>query len=174
MDIEARKYPIGKFKMPESFPDELIRVMIQDIEKLPSQIKETYNKLSKSQKHLSYRDGGWSALQVLHHIADSHLNAYNRLKLTLTEDNPTVKPYDENLWAALPDANSENAEASLLLIEGIQHKLAQTFSNMKRADFERTFFHPEHQKSFNLFWLISLYHWHGRHHLGHLRIIQNL
>lgn len=174
MDIEARKYPIGKFKMPEAFPEELLRVMIQDIQKLPEDIKTTFQKLSKQQKHQSYREGGWNALQILHHIADSHLNAYIRLKLSLTEDNPTIKPYDENLWANLQDANSENVEATLLIIEGIQHKLALTFSNMKREDFERTFFHPEHQKTFNMFWLLSLYHWHGRHHLGHLRVIQSL
>jgi hypothetical protein len=174
MDIEARKYPIGKAKFPSEYPDGLIRVMVNDFALLPADLRAVAQSLTKKQKHSSYRDGGWTALQIIHHIADSHCNAYTRLKLTLTEDHPTIKPYDENLWASLEDGNSELIEPSLKMIEGVHERMTHTFNNMVAEDFERRFFHPQQGESRDLYWLLSLYHWHGRHHLGQIRVIQSL
>lgn len=171
MDIEAKKFPIGKMKIPAEYTDAIIRVMVNDMLGLPADVSKLALALSKKQLHTSYREGGWSALQIIHHLADTHINAYIRLKLALTEENPIIKPYDENLWAEQPEALTENIRPSLLMLQSAHERMCNTFSAMNPEEWHRTFFHPEEQREISLHEHLSKYHWHGRHHLGHLRII---
>jgi uncharacterized damage-inducible protein DinB len=171
MNLEARKYPIGHTKYQDQLSPELIKVMIADMAALPADLRTAVGALTKKQKQQSYREGGWTATQIIHHIADSHANCLIRLKVTLTEDNPTVKPYDENLWAELPDSLTENYEASLRMVEGLHERICTVLSSMAVEDFERTYYHPGYQKTFTLREMLCLYHWHGRHHLGQIRVI---
>jgi len=118
-----------------------------------------------------YREGGWTARQVVHHLADSHLNSYARFRLALTEERPTIKPYDEKRWADLPDARLGPVEPSLLLIDGLHTRWVELLRSMTPADFERVFIHPD-RGEMTLDHTARLYGWHCRHHLGHLEIVQ--
>jgi hypothetical protein len=115
-----------------------------------------------------YREGGWTLRQVVHHVPDSHLNAFCRLKLALTENEPTIRPYDESLWAKLDDVRLTPIEVSLTLLESLHARWMTLFRSMKPADFRRTMRHPEHEGALTLDWLVAMYAWHGRHHVGHI------
>jgi hypothetical protein len=117
-----------------------------------------------------YREGGWTARQVIHHVADSHMNAYIRFKLTLTEDTPPLKPYEESRWAELPDGKTEDPAISLSILDGVHHRLHRVLTTLGPADFARAAHHPEHG-AVTLDWLLQLYAWHGRHHIGHLKLV---
>lgn len=171
MDIEARKYPIGKRKIPAEYTEAIVRVMINDMQALPEDVSKIALSLSKKQLHSSYREGGWSAIQLIHHLADAQVNAYIRLKLALTEENPVVKTFEEDLWAVQPEAMTENIRPSLMMLQAAHERMCNTFSAMSAEEWHRTFFHPVSQRSVNMLEHLSMYHWHGRHHLGHLRII---
>ena len=174
MDLEARKYPIGKMKIPTEYSDEIIRVMINDMQRLPQDVSSVALKLTKKQLHTSYRDGGWSAIQIIHHLADSQIHGYIRLKLALTENNPIIKTFDEDLWAVNNEAMTENIKPSLMMLEATHDRMCNTFSSMTIEEFNRTYFHPDSQRNVDLLEHLSKFHWHGRHHLGHLRIISTL
>lgn len=173
-DLIQLKFPIGKFTDPGIINLDLISNYISDIEKLPSQIEEEY-KLIKANAfvEMPYRPGGWTARQVVHHLADSHMNALIRFKLTLTEEHPTIKPYLEARWAELSDSRELDPAISIELLKGIHLKLGSILRNASESDFEREYFHPESQKEFKLSMATALYSWHGKHHLGHLRLINS-
>jgi hypothetical protein len=171
MDLEARKYPIGKVKYHEVYTPELIKIMVADMAQLPANVRKVAEALTKKQRSLSYREGGWTASQIVHHIADSHANAYIRLKLTLTEDKPVIKAYDENRWAALLDGSIDNFDSSLKMLEAIHERWCRTWDSMTLDEYDRSYIHPQYQSEVPLKKMLSLYHWHGRHHLEHLRII---
>lgn len=170
---EDLRYPIGKFTMPEKVTDAEVENYINDIESLPGQISETWNKLTDDQKESSYREGGWTARQVVHHLADSHINAFVRSKLALTEDNPTIKPYKEELWAQLEDAKLCPPEVSIHLLTALHLRWSILLRSLGPSELDKTFYHPESKRQFSVRTLLALYSWHGRHHLGHLKIIQN-
>ena len=170
--MEHLKYPIGKFDLEKTDYqlEELLECVLQ-IQALPNELSKLLNGISAENAENTYRPGGWNVRQIIHHIADSHLNAWVRTKLLLTEDNPTVKPYDENAWAAGKDYGFA-FEASYLMLVGIHQRwsllLLETLKTPELLS--RTFFHPEHNKSFSLAQLIAMYAWHGNTHLAHIRI----
>jgi hypothetical protein len=136
-DLELLKYPIGKFQRPEITTDKHIQLWIQDIALLPHQVRQAVKDLTEEQLDTPYRPGGWTVRQLVHHVADSHMNAYMRFKLALTEDNPTIKPYEEALWAELPDSKMD-INISLTLIDNIHARWVTILRGMNATDFERT------------------------------------
>ena len=124
--------------------------------------------LSDPQIDTPYRPGGWTVRQVVHHVPDSHLNAYLRFKLALTEENPTICPYDEQRWAQLPDTMGTPVGVSLMLLEAVHRRWVVLLTAMQESDWSRTFFHPEHQKAFRLDYVLAMYAFHGRHHVAHI------
>lgn len=171
MDIEQLKYPIGKYKSPDVVTDAQIKMWMSEIDAAPALLRKTVEGMSDSQLATPYREGGWTVRQTVHHVPDSHLNAYCRFKLTLTEERPTIKPYFENRWAELEDGRNAPVEASLRLLESVHTRWLMLMRSMTSADFKRTYFHPEYKKEFTLEYVLGLYAWHGKHHVAQ---IQNL
>lgn len=168
--MENLKYPIGRFTYQPY--DEAQRLeYIETIRGLPAQLRKTVAALSPAQLEQPYRPGGWTARQVIHHMADSHLNAYIRFKLILTEDTPAIKPYDEKAWAELADTANTPPEASLLILEGVHARWAALLESIKGGQWQRACYHPERQREISLLEFLALYSWHGRHHVGHLRLV---
>lgn len=167
-DIEFLKYPIGKFQLPESRDSAAVKDAIDTIRNFPQLIFTAVSPLSIQELDTPYRPGGWTVRQLIHHCADSHMNAYIRFKLALTEENPVIKPYDEAAWANLPDA-SLPLESSLQIIKAVHLKWTALLEAMKPEDFERTFYHPEKKKAQTLAEVTLLYSWHSQHHLAHVQ-----
>ena len=161
------RYPIGKFKF-DGPPSEAQRnQFINDIEQAPGEMRAAIKNLSPEQIGTPYRDGGWTVRQVVHHVPESHMNAYIRFKLALTEDEPTVKPYMEDRWADTPDVNSTPLEVSLAMLEPLHDRWVRLLRNLKPADWKRTFRHPE-LGVVPLERNLALYAWHGKHHAAHI------
>ena len=161
------RYPIGKFQWQENLTDEQRRSMIEQIAELPGKVRAAVAGFTEQQLGTPYREGGWTVRQVIHHLADSHLNAFVRFKLALTEDRPTLKTYQQQLWAELADARTAPAEPSLAMLEGLHQRWVIMLRQMSAADFAREFHHPEHGVM-KLERLLGMYAWHGRHHVAHL------
>ena len=161
------RYPIGPFTAITPVSRDLRTSAIGDIAALPRRIRDAVAGLSDAQLDTPYRDAGWTVRQVVHHVADSHMNGYIRVKLALTEDNPTIKPYDENAWAPLPDM-ALPVEVSLRLLEPLHERWVALYGGMAPAQFDRTFFHPEMGTSLTLDHHLQLYSWHSRHHVAHI------
>jgi hypothetical protein len=166
------RYPIGKFQSRDSLTASDRSAMIDQIAAAPNHLRNAVRGLSDSQLDTPYREGGWTIRQVAHHVPDSHLNAYVRLKLALTEEKPVIKPYDEAAWAALPDSRLVPVETSLTLLETLHERWVSLLRQMKPSDFARQFTHPEHGL-INLDWLVSMYAWHGRHHVAHVTSLRD-
>lgn len=168
--LDPNIYPIGKLKSPDAFTDAVITKLIQDIRILPEHLKAVCKKINKKKKlQYTYREGGWNIEQIVHHIADSHLNAFIRFKLALTENNPTIKPYDENLWSETADIQLP-IKNSIRLLKAIHAKWTALLENMDSNDWNRTYYHPEHQKAFALKEVLPLYAWHGKHHVAQIEV----
>ncbi len=163
---EDLKYPIGNFVKPSEFTAELREANINAIRELPGEVACAIHGLDDAQLNTEYRPGGWTVRQVVHHVADSHLNAFVRFKLALTEDGPTIKPYDEAAWAELPD-NEVDTAVSLQLIEGLHRRFSGLLEGMSNSDFERPLIHPE-SGSWTLNGMLALYAWHSKHHTAHI------
>lgn len=170
-NLYALRFPIGAMPIIENSTEEQRQIWINDLETFPKKLREIAQNLSHIQLATPYREGGWTARQVVHHIADSHVNAYIRFKLALTEANPTIRPYMEDRWARLDDSNLP-IEISLHIIEGIHTRWAYLLRGMTSQDFLRTYVHPEHGKVFSLGAALGMYAWHGRHHIEHIKIIK--
>ncbi|MDQ3046211.1 MAG: putative metal-dependent hydrolase [Bacteroidota bacterium] len=170
--MEHLKYPIGKFEHGKIYSTEEDQKHISEIEAFPSQLLPLAHSLRSDQLEKSYRPGGWTAKQIIHHLADSHINAYIRTKLALTETSPTIKPYGQDLWANLPDGKNLNMEVSLSLTEGIHQRWSYLLRSLEEKDFQKKYIHPEYNREFKLSELLALYAWHGRQHLAHLNIIK--
>ena len=168
-ELEKLKYPAGKFSASTIFNKEEVQKNIAELNILPDLLSDTISGLAEKELAYSYRPGGWNIKQMVHHVADSHLNFHVRLRLSLTENTPTVKPYNENTWANLADALDDNLEPSLLIIKGVHARAVNLLRTLEEKDFQREYFHPEHQKTFNLIWLLGLYAWHGRHHVEQIK-----
>ncbi|MDP9269219.1 MAG: putative metal-dependent hydrolase [Acidobacteriota bacterium] len=161
------RYPVGKFEMPESFTAADRERRIAAIESLPAKMREAVHALAPQQLDTPYRDGGWTVREVVHHVPDSHMNAYCRWKLALTEDTPTIKPYDEAAWAKLPDSVKTPIEVSLNLLEAVHTRWVIILKAMTPAEYARKFNHPEMgERSLDQY--LALYAWHSRHHLAHI------
>lgn len=165
------RYPIGHFTPDRESSEATRRAHVDALEALPAQLRTAVSGLRESQLDTPYREGGWTVRELLHHIADSHMNAYIRCKLTLTEELPTVKPYSEGDWARLPDSRLAPTELSLSLLEALQRRWVILLRALDAADFDRRFNHPENG-GHDLNWLIALYDWHGRHHTAHITALR--
>lgn len=171
--MEKLKYPIGRFIEPTKYTQKDRQQFIQVLKDVPIKFKAEINSLSETQVNTPYREGGWTPKQVIHHVADSHMNSFTRFKLALTEDNPTIKPYDENAWIKLSDSNFD-VESSLKIIEGIHARFVVLLNSLNEEQFQRTCYHPESKISMSVDYLLALYAWHSNHHLGHIRIVKNV
>ncbi len=161
------RYPIGKFSFDDEITPEKRRQCIQQIAAAPAQLRAAVAGLSPEQLDTPYRPGGWTVRQVVHHVPDSHLNSYIRCKLALTEEEPTIKPYDEKRWAELEDVRATPVEVSLMLLESLHRRWVLLLESLAPADFARKFRHPE-LGALTLEQNIALYAWHGRHHVAHI------
>lgn len=161
------RYPIGRFEAPRTFDSGKLRSSIAQIAELPAQLREAVSGLSESQLDTPYRPGGWTVRQVVHHLPDSHVNAYVRIKLGLTEADPQVKTYEEALWAQLPDSRAPIG-ISLDLLEALHRRWVLLLQQTPDQDFVRTVRHPE-SGVLRLDQLVAMYAWHGRHHLAHIQ-----
>jgi len=161
------RYPIGEFKAATPITLEMRSAAIAAIEGLPRRMREAVAGLNDAQLDTRYRPGGWTVRQVVHHVADSHMNALIRVKLALTEDRPTIKPYDENAWSALPDAKLPIA-VSLNLIDGIHTRWVALVNGMAADQFARAFIHPELKTEMTVDYHLQLYAWHSQHHVAHI------
>lgn len=169
MKLENLKFPIGLFEMPQDVSNEQLKNWIIEIEQLPENLKTITKNLSIEELNYIYRPNGWNIKQVIHHLSDSHSNALIRFKLALTEENPTIKPYAENLWAELVDGSDDNLHFSLQILEGIHYKWHLLLQNMNENSWNKTYFHPESNKKVTLKEMIGLYAWHCNHHLAHIK-----
>ncbi|HJZ65589.1 MAG TPA: putative metal-dependent hydrolase [Candidatus Acidoferrum sp.] len=161
------RYPIGKFEMPAQVTAALRQAAIETIAETPAKFRAAVRGLNESQLDTPYRDGGWTVRQVIHHVPDSHLNAYVRLKLALTESAPTIKPYAEDKWAQLADSRSTPIEVSLSLLESLHTRWDLLWRSLAPEDFSRKLIHPDHGER-NIDWLVFIYAWHGEHHNAHI------
>ena len=172
--MDHLKYPIGKFEYGKSYTADDNRKHISIIEEYPKELRLLISDFTPSQFDNSYRPDGWTARQIIHHIADSHMNAYIRLKLSLTEDKPVIKPYNQDLWANLPDGKNAPLETSLSIIDAVHGRWGFLLRTLHEQDLQRSYIHPEYNREFRLDELLALYAWHGRQHYEHLKIIKNL
>jgi hypothetical protein len=161
------KYPIGKFSPQESYSENEILAAISRIEALPAKVEAAVKGLSASQLDTPYRDGGWTVRQVVHHLADSHMNAYIRFKWTITEETPTIKAYNEKAWAETPET-SGSPELSINLLKPLHTKWVTLLKGLKSEQLKREYTHPETKKNAPLERIVNMYAWHGEHHLAHI------
>ena len=161
------RYPIGKFAPPQEASADLRHQAISAIADAPGKLRAAMKGLSDEQLDTPYREGGWTVRQVAHHVPDSHINAYVRLRLALTEHEPTIKPYEEARWADLEDARSAPIDVSLALLDSLHERWTRLLRSLDPADFARTFRHPDHGVR-SVDWMLFLYAWHGRHHTAHI------
>lgn len=168
MELEKLKYPIGRFEKPSTITHEILNRWIGDISTFPARLKNEVNNLSDEQLDTEYRPNGWTIRQVIHHCADSHMNSLIRIKLALTEDEPTIKPYFEDRWAQLVDTKRMPIQSSLKMLEGIHERWTFLLQDLNNEQRKRTFIHPEHGKQFRVDENVGVYAWHCNHHLGHI------
>ena len=165
--LEELRYPIGQFSRTQIVSVNEFAQYINEIERLPFDLRKSVSGLSDSQLDTPYREGGWTIRQVVHHLFDSHVNSYMRLKLALTENNPTIRPYDEASWAELHDARQAPVDLSLGMIEGLHKRWMMNLRSLNSDQIARTYIHPE-----SGLWRIdqnaAMYAWHGKHHLAHI------
>src|SRR6185295_12110594 len=165
--MDELKYPIGRFKKLESVTQADRDRMIGEIAQTPANLRSAVKGLTAPQLDTPYRPGGWTLRQVVHHVPDSHINSYVRFKLASTEDSPTIKTYEEQLWAELPEAKTGPVEMSLVLLEALHVRWVAHLKNLAPADFARSFVHPELGK-ISLDVALGIYSWHGKHHVAHI------
>ena len=161
------RFPIGKFHFDGPLSEDQRAQLIADIAEAPAALRAAVKDLSPQQLDTPYREGGWTVRQVTHHVPDSHMNAYVRYKLALTEDDPTIKPYAEDRWAELADSQSTPVEVSLALTDSLHSRWVQLLRSLKPEDWKRTFKHPE-RGAVSLGMNLALYAWHGKHHVAHV------
>jgi len=168
-ELNKLKYPVGTFQNPDQVDESLLAAFILDIESFAERMEVMVQGLDPEQLQWQYRPDGWNIKQVVHHCADSHMNAFIRFKLTLTEDSPTIKPYYEDKWAELADGNANDINMSLTLLLGLHKRWAVLLKSLTSADLEKTFTHPEHGRKITLKENIGMYAWHSNHHLSHVK-----
>ncbi|MBV9073035.1 MAG: putative metal-dependent hydrolase [Acidobacteria bacterium] len=166
------RYPVGKFVYSTELTSSQRREAIDRIQSTPAKLRAAVRGLSTQQLDTPYRPGGWTVRQVVHHLPDSHGNAFFRTKHALTEDEPTIKAYDEQRWAELADARVTPVETSLSLLDAIHERWNYILREIKEEEFSRTLRHPEHGLK-TIDWLIALYAWHGEHHVAHITSLRS-
>jgi uncharacterized damage-inducible protein DinB len=161
------RYPLGKFEPPRTITEELRRGWVEDIAGTPSRLRAAVEGLSAAELETAYRPGGWTVRQVVHHLPDSHLNAYARFRLALTEDEPTIKTYFEDRWAELPDSRTAPIDVSIDLLDALHRRWTLMLKALSVSEWDRRFRHPE-LGPLTLSTTLALYAWHGRHHVAHI------
>ena len=167
-----QRYPIGKFEMPGQVTPARRLQAIDAIAATPAKMRAAVKGLDDAHLDTPYREAGWTVRQVVHHVPDSHLNAYVRLKLALTEEKPTIKPYNEAAWAELADSKSMPIEVSQTLLDSVHARWDRLWRSLKPEHFARVLVHPEHGER-TVDWLLFLYEWHGKHHTAHITELRN-
>ncbi|MEO8568724.1 MAG: YfiT family bacillithiol transferase [Ginsengibacter sp.] len=171
-DKQDLSFPIGKENEAEyysnSFDEKVKGELLNDIKMLPAKLEYAIQDLDAHELETPYRPGGWTVQQLIHHIADSHINAYVRFKLGLTEENPTIKPYDQEAWAELPDTKNLPVNISLTLLHSLHARWYQFMLDMTEEQWQRTVYHPARQQTLSLWDLLKSYSWHSRHHTAHI------
>jgi hypothetical protein len=165
---DTLRYPVGRYDAPQTITADQRAAWLADLREFPALFRQA---AAEADLDRPYREGGWTGHEVVHHVADSHMNSYVRFKLALTEDVPLIKPYEESLWAALPDTRDTPVETSLVLIEMLHQRWCNLLAAITDAQWQRKFRHPEIGE-IDLSYTLGLYSWHCRHHLGHLRLIR--
>jgi hypothetical protein len=171
--MQDPRYPIGRFNYGGAADSQSREHWIAEIGSAPGYLRAAVAGLNSTQLDTPYRENGWTVRQVVHHVPDSHLNAYIRIKLALTEEEPTIKPYDEARWAELPDVPATPIETSLTLLECLHRRWVLLLRELKPADFERRFHHPEQGRSIGLNEMLAMYAWHGRHHAAQITTLRS-
>lgn len=167
------RFPIGEYE-PKPFSIEKKIEWLADLKFLPSQMENAVLNLDEHQLQTPYREGGWTIQQLVHHVADSHINAYCRFKLALTEENPTIKPYDEKSWADLKDVQKLPINISLTLLHALHARWYESLKYISDNDWNnRAIFHPEQKKMIRLWTLLGMYAWHGKHHVAHILTLRD-
>ena len=166
------RYPIGRHDVLAPVTPEQIAAAILDISELPRHLRDAVEDLDDTRLDTPYRPGGWSVRQVVHHVADSHLNAHARLRLALTEDRPTIRAYDEKRWAELPDSRHLEIEPSLAILDGLHERWSHLLGALDPEQFERRLLHPE-AGELTIGQLTCLYGWHSRHHVAHVTSLRD-
>jgi uncharacterized damage-inducible protein DinB len=165
------RFPIGPFTFDPDITHDKRQHAIAAIRETPSRLRDAVKGLTPEQIETPYRDGGWTVRQVVHHVPESHMNAFVRFKLALTEDKPTIKPYEEDLWVKLPDIPRVPIETSLTLLDALHQRWIAVLESMAAAQFARPLIHPQHGEV-TLDWMLQLYAWHGRHHTAHVNSLR--
>ena len=165
------RYPIGKY-IAQPFSEKQLAEWLNDIKFLPQLLENAILNLDEAQLDTPYRDGGWTVKQLVHHVADSHMNAYIRFKLGLTEDKPVINADREEVWAELADTKNLPINISLTLLHALHLRWYEIVKNISEEEFNRTVFHPQHQKELSLWFLLGMYAWHGRHHVAHITALR--
>jgi uncharacterized damage-inducible protein DinB len=167
------RYPVGRFGVEGEITPARRESWIGEVAEAPGLLRAAVLGLSEEQFDTPYREDGWTVRQVVHHLPDSHLNAYVRFKLALTEENPTIRPYEEARWAELPDTARTQIGVSLMLLEALHRRWVVLLRALTEAQWARTLFHPESQQQFQLDALLAHYAWHGRHHVAHITALRD-
>ncbi len=165
------RYPIGKFQRPASLDRAAVDAAITTIAETPARLRAAIAGLTAAQLDTPYRDGGWTVRQLVHHVPESHINAYTRCKLALTEDEPTIKPYEEGLWAKLPDIQPTPVDVSLTMLDALHARWVILLRALQPGQWQRTFRHPE-SGVWRVDELAALYAWHGSHHVAHVTTLR--
>ncbi len=165
--LDDKTYPMGKVNYVDFTKEVLYRSIIM-VEAAPVKLRQRITTLNEEELELTYRDGGWCVRQIVHHLADSHMNMWIRFKHTLTTDNFTIQPYNENVWANMQDYKTASLESSLSIFEGVQHRFSALLKTMTEVDFKRSYTHPEYNRKYTLAEATQLYAWHGLHHVGQI------
>ena len=166
--LEQLQYPIGRYRRPDVITKDHLQSWSEEIAALPGLLEAALDGWPDEQLDTPYRPGGWTVRQLVHHIADSHMNAHCRLRLALTEEQPTIKPYEQDGWVKLADADQMPVSHSLGIVRGVHARWAFLLKNLEANQLQRTFVHPEHGKVFTVEEMNGLYAWHGKHHVAHI------
>jgi uncharacterized damage-inducible protein DinB len=165
--MQDLRYPIGNYDLKEDVSENQVRKALDDMESAPARMREAVRGLNEEQLNTCYREGGWTIRQVVHHVPDSHMNSYVRMRLALTENEPVIRPYLEDVWAELPDARNADVEPSLLLLEALHRRWLLLLRSLNGTDLQRAFRHPD-LGTIPLTKAVCLYGWHGRHHTAQI------
>ena len=170
LTLEERTYPIGKLNRNQLWTDETRLLAIQEVQSLGDRLNELFKSISKEQYNHLYRAESWNIQEIIHHLADAHLTMLFRLKLTLSDDHPTVVPFPENIWTKQADVQDLDPSYSILILQGVQKRAAYLFSTLNASERNRTFYNPASDQNFSCEALFKKLHWHGEHHLAQIKI----
>lgn len=170
--LDSKKFPVGKFDLPSEITLQSMETWMARIHHFPELLQAELEKLKSEDFDKSYREGGWSVRQIVHHLADSHMNAFIRFKLTLAEDGVVIKPYPQDLFSLQADNLEESIECSIQILKGLHARWFKLMQSMQESDWNRKYIHPEYGNSYSLKEALALYDWHCRTHLGHIALVQ--